>query len=133
MKPKQASAARKPGQGRSIKRGKSGPNLGKLRAGYGLSRPVLARALGITEATLGEWEEGVGHPGANGLAKVRRVRTILKRAAGTMRASYLPTWLEKPCDACAELGAATPLDLLERGDYEAVEGLIYYLGSGVPF
>ena len=49
-----------------------------------------------------------------------------------MRKSYLPTWLEKPNEACAELGANAPVDLMERGDYDAIEDMIFFFGSGVP-
>ena len=118
---------------RPARRGKTVLNLEKLGNDYDLSRRVLARALGVTEAALQDWEKGAGSPGIQERAKVRKLERILRRAAGALRRSYLPTWLETPSEACAELGAATPLALLGKGDYEAVEDLLYYLGSGVSF
>ena len=126
----QANAA---GHVRPARPSKTVLELERLRDTYGLSRRALARSLGITGASLAAWESGKRQPGAEELANVRRLKAVLKRAAGVMRTSYIPAWLEKPSEACAELGAATPLDLLARGDFQAVEDLLYYLGSGVPF
>jgi DNA-binding XRE family transcriptional regulator len=133
-----ASKAERTGAGkrkdaRPARGGKAALNLGKLRNDYGLSCRVLARALGVTEATLHDWEKGAGSPTAHERGKVRKFERLFRKAAGAMRRSYLPTWLVTPSEACAELGAATPLALLEKGDYEAVEDLLYYLGSGVSF
>jgi DNA-binding XRE family transcriptional regulator len=125
--------AGKPKRARPARRGKAVLNMDKIRNDYGLSRRALARAVGVTEATLHAWEKGAGSPSAHERAKVRKFERILRKAARAVRRSYLPTWLETPSEACAELGAATPLALLEKGDYEAVEDLLYYLGSGVPF
>ena len=116
---------------RPVRRSKTVLNLEKLRKDYGLGRGILGRALGVTEATLHDWETGAGSPNVQERAKAWKFERILRRAAGAMRRSYILTWLEAPSEACAELGAATPLALLERGDYEAVENLLYYLGSGV--
>jgi hypothetical protein len=60
------------------------------------------------------------------------VAAILKKAASAMRPAYVPTWVERPSPACAELGARAPVDLMERGDYDEVEALLFELGSGVP-
>jgi hypothetical protein len=132
-RPERVKPVGKPKPGRPARRGKVVPRLEKLQREYGLSRRTVARALGVPEADLGAWEERGGHPGTDERAKVRKLEAILKRAAGAMRMSYLPTWLTTPSNACAELGAATPLELLGRGDYAAVEDLLYSLGSGVPF
>jgi transcriptional regulator with XRE-family HTH domain len=118
------------GPKRSVPRSPAGPHLAKLRGDYGLSRRLLARMLGVSEATLKTWEQGKGTLGSSEAAKLQRVGSILATAAGSLRADYLATWLETPSDACAELGALTPLGLMAKGDYEAVEDLLYYLGSG---
>jgi hypothetical protein len=50
-----------------------------------------------------------------------------------MRGSYIAIWLSQPSEACADLGVKTPADLFARGDYQAVEEMIFFLGSGVAF
>jgi hypothetical protein len=104
----------------------------KLRRTYGLSRPLLARMLGLTDRILARGEKEGGPGGTDRAAKIRRVAKILKGLAQVMRASYIPTWLEAPNPACAEIGVGAPVELMERGHYETIEGMIFFLGSGVP-
>jgi transcriptional regulator with XRE-family HTH domain len=113
-------------------RRKAIPNLDKVRASYGLKPAVFARMLGISPSALARLEKGEAPSDASILARFGKVKAILKRAAGTMRREYLPTWIEKPSEACSELGANAPIDLMERGDYDAVTDLLFFLGSGVP-
>jgi transcriptional regulator with XRE-family HTH domain len=101
----------------------------ELRDTYGLSRPVLARMLGVTEATLGRWEKGTTTPGAAGLEKVKRLGGILEGLARVMKKSFIPTWLASPNDACK---GRTPVDLLEEGQYETIEDMVYFLEAGEP-
>jgi hypothetical protein len=51
----------------------------------------------------------------------------------SVRRDYIATWLEQPSEACADLGVKAPADLFARKDYEAVEDMIFFLGSGVAF
>ena len=112
---------------------KPGPALAPiLRTDYGLSRATFARLVGVSEALVKRWEEGSETPDAPLLKRIDRVGRILSRLAGVMRKSFIPTWLARPNDVCRELGARTPLDLLERGKYQEVESMLYYLESGLP-
>jgi len=88
--------------------------------------------LGVSDGTLARWEKAGGAGGTGRAAKIRRVAKILKGLAQVMRASYIPTWLEAPNPACAEIGVGAPVELMERGHYETIEGMIFFLGSGVP-
>jgi transcriptional regulator with XRE-family HTH domain len=103
-----------------------------LRADYGLSRASFARMIGVSEVALRRWEEGTGQPDGAAVERFERVGRVLGGLARVMRKPFIPTWLEQPNDACKEVGAGTPLDLLERGDFAAVEDMIFYLESGVP-
>lgn len=114
-------------------RDKAPLDVAALRQSYGISRGMFARLLDVPEGTLARWEEGAGPPDRNGLPRLRQVQRILERAAGAMRPAYIPTWLETRSAACAEVGAHAPIDLMQRGDYDEVETLLFLLGSGVPF
>jgi transcriptional regulator with XRE-family HTH domain len=116
----------------STDRRRVGTHVQALCEKYGLNRSSFALMLGTTEAELDRLESGTGPAGLTKLARVRQVVAILKKASSTMRLEYVPTWIERPSPACAELGARAPIDLMERGDYGEVEALLYYLGSGVP-
>lgn len=110
---------------------KVAPGLISLRKQYDLSARLLARLFGVSEATLRSWEKH-GPSNKEEHARVRRVKKILAAAAETMRPSYIASWLTRANPACAELGAAAPVDLMERGDYDAAEDLLFLLGSGLP-
>jgi hypothetical protein len=88
--------------------------------------------VGISEAALKSWEEGTGWPDPATIERGERARRVLSGLARVMRKSFIPTWLEQPNDACKEVGAATPLDLLQRGNFREVEDMIFYLESSVP-
>jgi transcriptional regulator with XRE-family HTH domain len=103
-----------------------------LRTEYGLSRPAFARMLGTSEAAIASWEQGAATLDAATLDRVGRVEGILGGLARVMRPAFIPVWLEQPNEACKEAGARTPLDLLARGDFQAVEAMIFYLESGTP-
>jgi DNA-binding transcriptional regulator YiaG len=104
----------------------------RLRQRYHLSRNVLAYMVGVKEATLTKWENGATI-GAVNLSKINRVQGLLRKLEQSMRRSYIATWLSQPSEACADLGVNIPADLFARGDYEAIEEMIFFLGSGVAF
>src|SRR5260370_30975912 len=104
-----------------------------LRMQYGLSRSTFARIVGVTERTVTSWEKGSRKIGLANQRRIRRVEGILVGLARVMRREFIPTWLEEPSPACTELSARTPTDLLERGEYDAVESMIFFFESGVPF
>jgi hypothetical protein len=102
--------------------------LNELRDTYGFSRPLLARMLGVAEATLPRWEKGTT-PSAAGQDRVKRLAGILEGLARVMKKSFIPTWLASPNDACK---GRTPVDVLEAGQYETIEDLVYFLEAGEP-
>jgi hypothetical protein len=102
-----------------------------VRADFGLDLPTFARMTGVPISALEEWEENGFLDGA-AIDRVDHVVRILHGLARVMQKSFIPTWLAQPNAACKEIGIASPLDLLERGDYAAVEDMLYYLESGTP-
>jgi DNA-binding transcriptional regulator YiaG len=103
-----------------------------VRRRYGLGPKLFARMLGVSEATLAKWTAGSPLGTAN-LARVVCVARILRKLERSLRRDYIATWLEQPSQACADLGAKAPADLFAHKDYEAVEDMIFFLGSGVAF
>jgi len=118
-----------PARGRRV----NAAGIGQLCRDYGLSRPILARMLGVPQATLAKWEWGADQPNAAGGQRIERVKDILKGFARVMRKDYLPTWVANPNDAAKEAGARTPLDLMEQGDYASIAQMIYFFEAGEPF
>jgi hypothetical protein len=109
------------------------PDLEALREAYCLSHATVVRMLGLSKADLALWEKGELPADLVGLTRLERLKRLLKRAAEVMRPEYVPIWVEKASPACAEIGAQAPIDLMEKGDYDAVEDLLFLLGSGVPY
>jgi len=105
----------------------------ELLTTYGLDREVLARMVGLSRTALARWEKDEPLSDLKERTQIDRVANILERAAGVMRREYIPTWLHKPSPACTEIGATAPIDLMERGDYDTVEEMLFLLGSGVPY
>ena len=81
---------------------------------------------------MARWEANQADLNAAAARRVQRVASILARLAGVMRRAFIPTWLDRPNDACKEIGVCTPLDLYEKGDYETIERMIWYIESGSP-
>jgi len=108
-------------------------NLGAVREQYGLSRATFAQMLGVSDAALAQVERGDEQLDKLTLARVERIRKVLEKAAEVMRREYIPTWVTKPSTACKEIGALAPIDLLAKGDFDSLEDLLFFLGSGVPY
>ncbi len=103
-----------------------------LRTDFGLSVATFSKMVGVPVKALSAWEANQVVLKGAAAARVKRVASILARLAGIMRRSFIPTWLEQPNNACKEVGVRMPLDLLEKGDYETIEDMIWYVESGTP-
>jgi transcriptional regulator with XRE-family HTH domain len=104
-----------------------------LRTDFDLSLATFAKITGVAPKDLARWEQGKAvrlDDEASG--RVDRVARILEGLARVMRRTFIPTWMAQPNDACKEMGARTPLELFERGDYETLEDMVWYLESGTP-
>lgn len=109
------------------------PPLSQARTHFGLSLPMFARMTGISQEALARWEkQKPSSLKGDARRRVQRVAHILEGLARRMQRTLIRTWIERPNDACKELGTGTPLDLFERGDYEVLEDMAWYLESGTP-
>jgi transcriptional regulator with XRE-family HTH domain len=105
--------------------------LRNLRKGFGLSGLALARMIGVSGATLVRWEK-TGKVSAQDRKSLKKVQETLAGLNRVMRKDFIPTWLEAPNEACAAAGGRTPLDLMEKGKYDKIKAMIYFLESGTP-
>ena len=101
----------------------------KIRTIYHVSGRRLARLIGVPEATLANWEKGNGKADAASVKRLKKVEALLNRLARVMRRGYIARWLARPNRAC---GGDTPLQVLERQDYQTIEDMIFFFESGVP-
>ncbi len=103
------------------------------RQDFNLSLQTFSKMTGIPEPLLATWESSDRYDfTGRKLDRLDRTVRILDRMAKVVKRSYIPTWVEKPNDACKELGCVRPLDLFESGAYAALETMVYYLESGAP-
>ena len=61
--------------------------------------------------------------------KIRNLQRLLRGLKRVVRAKSILPWLQKPNPA---FGGRMPIQLLEAGEYEPLERMIFYLESGVP-
>src|SRR5436190_23000516 len=85
----------------------------KVREEYGVSQTLLARLLGIDQATLASWEK-TDKLAKDAQAKVRKVADLLRGLSRVMPKTELAKWFTKPSDACRAAGGNTPADLMEK-------------------
>lgn len=103
-----------------------------MRADFGLTLPMFSRMVHVPTAVLATWEDEDGVLDAEAELRVAQVGAILAGLARIMRRQFIPIWLTRPNDACKEIGVRAPVDLFKRGNYKAVEDMIFYMESGSP-
>jgi DNA-binding transcriptional regulator YiaG len=103
-----------------------------LRTDFGLSLSTFSKMVGVPSKVLTAWEANQVSLKGAAAARLKRVSTILARLAGIMQPAFVPKWLERPNNACQEIGVRSPLHLFEEGDYETIEDMIWYAESGTP-
>ncbi|MHB1421752.1 MAG: hypothetical protein ACYC3I_00870 [Gemmataceae bacterium] len=103
-----------------------------VRKEYGLSRPLLARLLGVAESRLARWEKEGKLP-QDAQTKIKQAAELLKGLSRVIPRADLANWLVSPSDACRSAGAQTPADLMGEGRYDKIESMIYFFESGVAY
>jgi hypothetical protein len=122
-----ARTVKQPGPKRRIKTAAR-----NVRAAMGLDLPTFAKMVHVPVPVLANWEGKDGTLDTEAEDRVTQVGVILAGLARVMRRQFIPTWLARPNDACKEIGVRTPLDLFKRGNYKAVEDMVFYMESGSP-
>jgi hypothetical protein len=86
-----------------------------------LNDVLLARATGAARSTARAWLAGRTSPRGRYADRVVELSEIVDRLARVIEPDYIPVWLTKPV---AALGDDKPIDLIKRGRYRAVAGVV---------
>ena len=98
----------------------------ELRRRYGITRPLFARLVGVSERSLAKFEkeEGVNESVRRQVTALTRLQAALARV---VKPEAIGEWLDKPNPA---LGGLKPLEVVERGEEDRIWAMIYQLTSG---
>jgi uncharacterized protein (DUF2384 family) len=92
----------------------------RMREG-GLNDAMIARATGAAPSTVRGWFARRSAPTGSRAERIAELSAIVERLRRVMRADYIPVWLTKPIEA---LDDEKPLDLIARGEYRRVAGIV---------
>jgi hypothetical protein len=87
----------------------------------GVDAVDIAQATGAGVGTVSSWARATRQPSATFRARLLELIALVDRLSGTMRAEYVPLWLNKPLPA---LGDETPVIALGQGRYKEVSRLV---------
>ena len=96
------------------------------RALLGVRKKVFARLAGFSERAISDYESGK----KVSEALSRRMKELVqfqKRLSKVVKATAIPSWLEKPNKAFDGL---SPVEIVERGQIDRLWDMIYFLESG---
>lgn len=94
-----------------------------------LSDADIARATGVARSTARAWLAHTRSPTGERAERLIELSALVERLARVMEPSYIAVWLRKPLPA---LGDEKPVDLIARGEYMRVVGLVSALEEA-PF
>ena len=98
----------------------------ELRRRYGMTRPLFARLVGVSERSLAKFEkeEAVNESVRRQVTALTRLQAALTRV---VKPEAIGEWFDKPNPA---LGGLKPLEVVERGEEDRIWAMIYQLTSG---
>ncbi|MQA76243.1 MAG: DUF2384 domain-containing protein [Solirubrobacterales bacterium] len=86
-----------------------------------LSDADIARATGVARSSARAWLNGTRTPTGERAERLIELSALVERLERLIEPDYIAIWLRKPVPA---LGDEKPLDLIGRGEYRRVAGLI---------
>jgi uncharacterized protein (DUF2384 family) len=86
-----------------------------------LSDQLIARATGAAPSTVRGWLKRTSSPTGARAERVAELSAIVNRLTRVMSPDYIPVWMTKPIEA---LDDEKPLDLIARGEYRRVSGVV---------
>lgn len=128
--PRSLEVAPSPGPGHSPRPADAGDHaqfIEAVRIDLGASRKLFARMIGVREGMVARWEAG-GAIDADSLRRAEQLRRLGELLGEGMRPEAIAQWLEAPS---AGLGGS-PIDALERGEFERLWRAAQLIGSGMP-
>jgi uncharacterized protein (DUF2384 family) len=93
----------------------------KIKALAPLTDADIARALGVSPATVAAWRARRQVPRGERARRLVELSALVERLAGVIDADYIPVWLNKPVP---RLEHRAPAEVLAAGGYERVSGVI---------
>ena len=117
----------------ALKGGRSvavGQKAKQLRRSMGMTRPVFARLVDISERSLADLESQKRAPTSSVQRRVAEVDRLQAALAQVIDAEAIGQWLQTPNPAFGDL---KPLELIERGQTDRLWRMIHEIESGQPF
>jgi transcriptional regulator with XRE-family HTH domain len=112
------------------KRRPSATLTAQLRDQLGVSRPVLARLLGLSERTLGDLERGGRSASDSARRRLAEADRLYRKLCRVIKPHAVGPWLVTPNKS---FGGFKPLELIERGESDRLWHMIYELEAGDAF
>ncbi len=105
-----------------------GATAAELRDRLGLTRPVFARLVGVSERTVADWERAKDPKPASPRA-LQELRSVIEACERVMKPEFVGTWIVTPNEALAGFKA---IELIERGETSKVLRALFYVEAGIP-
>jgi len=114
-------------RGKSRRKPSETPLVAEVRQDLGLDRKTFSRLTGYSERAIANWEGGraLSPSSRQKIAEIRRLQEALARV---MRPASIGRWIEAPN---AALGGLKPLEVIERGEIDALWRMVFRLESGI--
>ncbi len=100
----------------------------ELRGRLGLTRPVFARLVGVSERTVADWERADA-PKPTSERALKELRSVIAACERVMKPEFVGQWLVTPNDT---LNGFKPIERIERGESEAVLRILFFVEAGIP-
>ena len=100
----------------------------ELRGRLGLTRPVFARLVGVSERTVADWERA-STPGASAKRALNELGSVVLACERVMKPESVGPWL---VTANESLAGFKPIELIERGETERVLRALFFVEAGIP-
>lgn len=114
-------------RGKSRRKARETPLVAEVRQDLGVDRRTFSRLTGYSERAIANWESGraLSPSSRQRIAEIRRLQESLARV---MRPASIGKWIETPSPA---LGGLKPLEVIERGEIDALWRMVFRLESGI--
>jgi DNA-binding transcriptional regulator YiaG len=99
-----------------------------IRKRLGLTQDLFARLIGVTQRSIAGWEKG-GPMNEISSRRVKEMGRLADELRRSMKAEYIPTWLQTPNES---LGGLSPMEAMQRGEHDRLWRTVFLLGSGIP-
>jgi transcriptional regulator with XRE-family HTH domain len=114
-------------RGKTRRKGRDAPLVAGVREDLGVDRRTFARLTGYSERAIANWESGRGLS-ASSRQRIAEIRRLQEALARVIKPASVGRWIETPNRA---FGGLKPLEVIERGEIDALWRMIFRLESGI--